>query len=239
MTPHSILIIDTTPNGIDDSYYQMVMESVEVNPRWAKRIENWYGELSAKEVLDGVLGVPDAVAKGYPGVFVPAICPWRLHEEYSARSKTNPRGELRPLTKAQRAETESTLGQISKYGGEEELELRDRFGLSTERAFWRRRKIDGYKLPTEEMALLTFRQEFLSTIQGAFIDSGSPPFDRASLDAIARQERPPSVVGLFRSETEFDHHAANQWQEVRIYAPPENGDDGSTASTPTRLPCRR
>ena len=94
LTPHSILIIDTTPNGIDDSYYPLVMEAIEDNPKWTKRLENWKGELTAEQVLDGVLGVPDAVEKGYPGVMVPAICPWRLHEEYTCRSKSNPRGEL-------------------------------------------------------------------------------------------------------------------------------------------------
>lgn len=224
LTSHSILIIDTTPNGMDDSYYEMVMESIEDNPKWTRRIESWKGELAAKDVLDGVLGVPDAVAKGYPGVFVPTVCPWRLHEEYTCRSKSNPRGELRPLTKAQRGETETSLGNLSKYGGEEEVELRDRFGVSTERLFWRRRKIDGYKLPTEEMKLLTFRQEFLSDIQSAFIDSGTTPFDRACLDAIARQEREPIAVGLFRGEDQFDHHDGNQWQQIRLYAPPQNGE---------------
>ena len=225
MTPNSILVIDTTPAGIDDSYYPMVMEAVEDNPKWTKRLEGHKGELFADDVMRGALGEPDAVVKGYPGVFVPAVCPWRFHEEYSCRSRTNPRAELRPLTKAQREETESSLGKLSKYGGDEETEYRDKYGLSTERAFWRRRKIDGYKMPTEEMKLLAFRQEFLGmTISSAFIDSGTAPFDRGSLDALDRMEKDPAAVGLFRSETEFDHHAATEWQEVRIYAPPQAGE---------------
>lgn len=224
LTPYSILIIDTTPNGPDDSYFPMVTEAMEDNHKWTKRIEEWKGELFPQQVYDGILGVPDTVAKGYPGVMVPAICPWRIHPEYTCRSKIFPRGELRPLSKAQRDETESTLGKLTKYGGEEELELRDRLDVSLERLFWRRRKIDGYKLPTEEMALLTFRQEFLSTIAQAFVDSGTAPFDRACLDVVERQRREPIARGLFRAENEFDHHANNQWQECRIYAPPQNGE---------------
>jgi hypothetical protein len=224
MTPRSIIIIDTTPNGMDDSYYEMVMEAVEDNPKWTRRIEGWKGELTAQDVYDGVLGVPDTVAKGYPGVYVPAICPWRLHPEYSAKSKATPLGELRPLTKAQRAETESTLGKLSKYGGDEETHLQKKYQISTERLFWRRRKIDGYKLPTEEMSLLTFRQEFLSDIESAFVDSGSAPFDRASMDALARQLREPLAVGLFRDYDKFDHNSENSWQQIRIYAPPQNGE---------------
>jgi hypothetical protein len=227
LTSYSILVIDTTPNGPDGYYDQMVYEAEEDNPKWTKRIENWKGELAADDVMRGVLGEPEAVAKGYPGVFVPAVCPWRLHEEYTCRSKTNPRGELKPLTKPQRDETEATLGQMPEYGGEEEIESRDKYGLSTERAFWRRRKIDGYKLPTVEMRLLQFRQEFLSTIASAFIDSGTAPFDRGSLDALGRMERDPIAKGLFRMENErivLDQTAMTQWQEVRIYAPPERGE---------------
>lgn len=224
MNASSIFVYDTTPNGLDDSYYPMVMEAVEENPKWTKRIENWKGEMRAADVMAGVLGEPDAVAKGYPGVYVPAICPWRIHEEYTCRSAANPRGALRPLTKFQRAETESTLGSLPKYGGDEEIEQRDRYGVSTERAFWRRRQIDQYKFPTDEMKLLAFRQEFLTTVASAFIDSGTAPFDRGSLDVLGRMERAPVATGLFRAEGEFDHHAMTQWQEIRIYAPPQEGE---------------
>jgi hypothetical protein len=229
MTTNSIIIIDTTPNGMVDNgqaYYEMVMDAVEDNPKWTKRIEEWKGELTVQDVYGGVLGIPDTVARGYPGVYVTAVCPWRLHPEYSCKAKATPLGELRPLTKAHRGETESSLGKLSKYGGEEEIYLRDKYELSTERAFWRRRKIDGYKVPTEEMALLMFRQEFLSDIASAFIDSGTAPFDRASMDALARQEREPLAVGLFIGEDKFDHqHPENlQWQNIRIYAPPQNGE---------------
>ena len=143
----------------------------------------------------------------------------------SARSRTTPRGELRPMTKTQRAETESSLGKVSRYGGEEELDLRDRFGVCLERLWWRRRKIDGYKFPSEEGKLLTFRQEFMTTIEGAFVDSGGTPFDRAAMDALARQERPPIARGLFIEEDKFDHHSLNTtWHEVRIFAPPQPGE---------------
>jgi hypothetical protein len=224
LNPNSMLVIDTTPNGFDTCYWPMVEEAVDANKKWMKRIESWKGELSVQEILDGVLGLPDCVAKGYPGVFVPAFWPWRLHEEYSCRSKATPRGEIPRLTKEQRGETESTLGKIAKYGGEEEIENRDRFGLSTERAFWRRRKIDGYSFPTQEMKLLTFRQEYLTTVEGAFQDSGTAPFDRDCMDALTRQGRDPMATGLFRDRDEFDHHARNDWQEWRLYAPPQNDE---------------
>ena len=228
MNSSSIFVYDTTPNGIDESYYPMVMEAVEDNPKWSKRIENWKGELSSQDVMNGVLGVPDAVERGYPGVYVPAICPWRLHEEYSARSALHPRGAIRPMTKAQRDETESTLGKLSKYGGEEETELRDKFGVSIERIFWRRRQIDQYKFPTEEMKLLTFRQEYLTTVESAFIDSGTAPFDRSSMDKLSRMEHAPKYTGLFREEGAgnfiFDRTALTQWQEVRIYEGAKQGE---------------
>lgn len=238
LSPFSIIIIDTTPNGFDDSYYPLIMEAIEDNPKWTKRIENWKGELTAQDVYNGCFGLPDAVAKGYPGVYVPALWAWHRHEEYDVKSKHNPLGEIkRPFSKEQRDETESTLGKLSKYGGEEETHLRDKYGVSTSRLFWRRRKIDGYKVPTEEMKLLTFRQEFFgSTIQEAFIDSGSAPFDRSTMDAMGRQERIPAAVGLFESENKFAHWEShgeavtavrrdrNQWQEIRVFAGPQNGE---------------
>ena len=242
MTPETIIIIDTTPCGFDESYYPMVMTAIEDNPKWTKRIETWnsvkQGELTSQAVLDGILGVPDSVEKGYP-TMVPSIGFWRFHEEYDCRSKQNPLGELPPLTKYQRGETESSLGQLSKYGGEEEIELRDKYGVSTSRAFWRRRKIDRYKHKTEEMRLLTFRQEFAgSTVEEGFVESGKAPFPRDCLDALRRQIQTPLAVGLFEAENQFAHwerngesfagkevhRDPNPWHEIRIYAPPQNGE---------------
>ena len=239
LSPFSIIIIDSTPNGDAEEFYApLAREACSENPKWTKRIENWKGELTAEMIYGGILGLPDAVEKGYPGVYVPAIWAWHRHEEYDVRSKLNPRGEIRrPFSKEQRAETESTLGKLSKYGGEEETYLVEKYGVSSSRIFWRRRKIDGYKMPSEEMALLTFRQEFFgSTLEEAFISSGSAPFDRSAMDAMARQERIPSAVGLFESEDSFaawerngetpktTHRDKNPWHEVRIYAPPQNGE---------------
>jgi hypothetical protein len=240
MTPNTIIIVDSTPAGYDASYEPMVKEAIADNPRWTRRIEQWKGELSARDVMNGILGIPDSVEKGYP-TMVPAICFWRIHEEYDCKSKSNPRGELPPLTKAQKAETEATLGKSSRYGGDEELELRDKYGVSTSRLFWRRRKIDRYKMPTEEMKLLTFRQEFAgATVEEAFVESGKAPFPRDCLDALRRQKRTPIAVGLFEREDTFAHwefrgepfvagegmrhRDRNAWQEIRIYAGPENGE---------------
>lgn len=163
--PYAVLIIDTTPNGPGDSYHEMVMEAVEDNPRWTRRIENHKGEVSAEEVLEGFFGIPDCVEKGRPGKMVPAICPWRYHEEYTVRDKQHPLGQIARFTKELRGELESTLGNVAKYGGEEEVELRDKYGVSIERLFWRRCQIDNYKFPTDEQKLLAFRQEFLSCIE--------------------------------------------------------------------------
>lgn len=236
LTPYTILIIDTTPNGPGDSYHNMVLKAVEANPKWTRRIEEHYGEVTAKQVFDGIFGIPDSVEKRRPGIMVPAICPWRFHEEYTARDKAHPRGEIPALSREHRAELTSTIGNLSKYGGEEETELRDRYGVSLERLFWRRCKIDSYEFPTSEMSLLAFRQEFLSTIESAFVDSGTTPFPRDSMDALTRMIRTPAAVGLFDEEGRFAHwqrngdpittvhRDPNPWQEIRIYAGPENGE---------------
>lgn len=223
LNPNYVVVIDTTPNGFDGFYEPLASEAVEMNPKWMRRIETWKGEISAAQVLDGVLGIPDVVLKGRAGAFVPHFWPWRLHEEYSCRSKFTPRGELPRLTAAQRAETESTLGKMAQYGDDEEKEYKERWDVSTERLFWRRCKIDSYGFPTKEMKLLTFRQEFGNSVESMFIDSGSAPFDRDSIDAWQRQVREPAVVGLMRGIDEFDHHAGNEYQQVRLYAPPRNG----------------
>lgn len=234
--PYAILIIDTTPNGPGDSYHEMVLEAVADNPRWVKRIENYKGEPSADDVLAGLFGVPDCVEKGRPGAMVPALCPWRFHEEYTVKDKAHPRGQIQRFTKELRREIESSLGNVGKYGGEEETDLRDRYGVSIERLFWRRCQIDNYKFPTQEMKLLAFRQEFLSTIDGAFVDSGTTPFPRDSMDVLQRMVREPSAVGLFRGLDHFEHWAyhgepitavhrdPNPWQEIRVFAPPQNDE---------------
>jgi hypothetical protein len=225
LSPEKMLIIDTTPNGNDDSYEPMVRKAIEMSPKWTRRIENWKGEISAEEILGGVLGIPEAVERGRPGM-VPSMCPWRIHEEFSCKSPATPRGELPKLKAALREETVLSLGKLSKYGGEEEKDLAERYGVSIDRLFWRRCKIDSYDVPTEEMALLMFRQEHLSTVDSAFIDSGTAPFDRGTMDAMARQEREPIHVGLFDGEDRFDHRHPErlQWQEIRLYAPPQNGE---------------
>ena len=167
---------------------------------------------------------------------VPALCPWRFHEEYTVRDRAHPRGQIQRFTKALRGEMMSTLGNVNKYGGEEELELRDRYGVSIERLFWRRCQIDNYDLPSDEMCLLTFRQEFLSTIESAFVDSGTTPFPRDSMDVLPAQKREPVAVGLFESEDKFAHWTMrgepvsavhrdpNPWQEIRVFAGPQNGE---------------
>jgi len=168
---------------------------------------------------------------------VPALCPYRFHEEYTVRDRAHPRGQIARFSKAMRDEMLATLGNVGKYGGEEEIEQRDRYGVSLERLFWRRCQIDNYELPTDEMCLLAFRQEFLTTVDSAFVDSGTTPFPRDSMDALQRMVREPIAVGLFRGQDQFEHwryngeaiegayhRDPNPWQEIRLYAPPENGE---------------
>jgi hypothetical protein len=213
--------IDTTPNGFDDYYYPMAMESIERNKKWIRRIEK-ARNLTAQQVLDGALGEPDRPDAG----FVPAVSFWFMHEAYTTRDD-NPRGQLPRLSASKRGELEADLGRNTRYGGAEEVDLRDEKGVSLQRLYWRRRKIDSYELPTPELKLLTFRQEFTSSIHSMFVTYGNSPFDRESLDALMRQEREPIAVG--RLERGDDNRigirtsAANEWLRINFYAPPEQG----------------
>lgn len=223
-----------------DSYHEMVLKAVDANPRWTRRIETWnsakQGDLTADLILDGILGLPDSVERGRPGVYVPAICPWHIHDQYTVRSKIHPLGEIAHMKASERKELEATLGKVAMYGGEEETDIRDRYGVSLERLYWRRCKIDTYGLPTQEMNLLAFRQEFLTTIDSAFVDSGATPFPRDCMDALSRHITTPIAVGLFEGENRFawwemrgepithTHRDPNPWHEIRIYAGPENDE---------------
>jgi len=227
MTEHSCIIIDTTPNGFDDFYYPTVMEAVERNPNWVRRLEYSKGTFTAQEILSGALGEPDRPDEGD---WVPAFEPWRMHEEYSVRTDEDPQGELRKPRKELWAAFLADVGKNARYGGEEETDLRDRFGTSDGRLYWRRKKIDSYPMPTLDMRLATFHQEFGNTIAETFIESGKTPFDRDCLNALLRQERPPAARGCLRTEDGqigIDTTFHSDWQEVRVYAPPEVGEQYS------------
>jgi hypothetical protein len=224
MTEHVSLIIDTTPNGFDDYYHPMITEAMEDNPRWTKRLMT-AKHLTAEQVLGGILGVPDRLERP-----VPAISFWHHHEGYATKDD-GPRAELRKMTREQKGELESTLGQVKRYGGEEEKHLKEYWDLTLGQLFWRRRKIDMYKMPTPESRLLTFRQEFPSDIASGFVNYEHSPFDIECLEAFNAAMRPPKAEGIMRrtdsGEIVVDQTFRSDWQSVRIYEPPRPGEQYS------------
>ena len=221
--PEACIIIDTTPNGHDDGYEPMVLEAIENNPKWVK---SWQrkGAPTKEDVLSGKLGQPDHPERGY----VPAFQPWHWHEEYDTKDGS-PLGELPKMTADQKREIESSLGKISKYGNDEEIELRDKFGVGISRLWWRRRKIDSYKsLADERLRLLTFRQEYAVDWSSCFVDYDLSPFDPLALDYLARHIKEPAARGLLRDtgiRIEVDQTWHSDKEDVRIYAPPSGTDN--------------
>ncbi len=214
-------------------------KSWRADPTKSRRGERRVSARAVESEYDRVVSVEDA---GFANVYDISVAD--VHQ-YAAngilvhntvRDKAHPRGQIARFSKAMRDEMNATLGKMNKYGGEEELEQRDRYGVSLERLFWRRCQIDNYELPSEESCLLAFRQEFLTTVESAFVDTGTTPFPRESMDALSRMIRTPAAVGLFESEGKFAHwqmhgepisvvhRDPNPWQEIRIYAPPEPGE---------------
>ena len=218
----SCVIIDTTPRGFDDYYHPMVMRAVEANPKWCRRLEQTIN-ITAEEIFAGKLGEPER-----PKEWIPAFSTWFVHDEYQTRNE-NPRGELPRINKKELDEFLSDLGKNGKYDEEEEKELFQR-GVSPYRLYWRRWKIDATEQPSQELKLLVFRQEFASTIEGAFVSYERTPFDRECLDTLVRMERPPLARGILREEggkIGVDQTYHSDWQSVRIYAPPESSEQYS------------
>ncbi len=223
LTEFSCVILDTTPNGHDDMYEPMVEEAVENNPRW---VSKWYSTKTpptAAQVYEGIFGEPDHPERG----FVPAFCPWYFHEAYTTQNESS-KGELRKMTPAQLRELQETLGKMPEYGNDEELELRDKYGVSPYRLWWRRRKIDSYKQPNQRMRILTFHQEYATTHYDCFVDYGLSPFDGECLDTVMRQRREPAARGMLREESPnkivVDQTFHSDWEELRVYAPPQPGE---------------
>jgi hypothetical protein len=213
------VIIDTTPLGFDDDYYPMMMEAADDNPKWIHRLENTV-QLTAQDVFDGKIGEPDR-----PDGWVPAFSTWFVHDEYCTRNE-NPRGEWPRINKVELNEFLADLGKNSKYAEGEEQELFER-GVSPYRLYWRRRKIDSIKQPSQELKLLVFRQEFASTVASSFVQYDKSPFDRECLDAVVRQTREPLATGIMREEggkLGIDTTFHSDWQELRIYDGPRSSE---------------
>ena len=227
LSEHSLVVIDTTPNGYDDFYHPLVMDAVKANPKWINRLESARRSYTAEEIIGGAIGAPENLYDGW----LLAFERWDWHEEYSVRSKVNPRGELRKPPKKIWDAFLADVGKNEKFGGEEEIDLRERFGIDDEKMYWRRRKMMSYKMPTDEMRLATFRQEFAMSIEGGFVELEKTPFDRDCLDALMRMERPPIATGLMSHGDDgmlgIRKSLGTAWQEIRVYAPPEVGEQYS------------
>jgi hypothetical protein len=223
LSEKTMVVIDTTPNGYDTFYEPLVREAYQRNPKWMKRLEDSPRSYTAEEIFSGAIGVPESLY--HDEAWLLAFERWDWHEEYSVKTKEFPRGELRKPPPSVWGGFLSSLGTIPKFGGEEELDLRDRYGVAPEKLFWRRRKIGSYKMPTDAMRLATFHQEFAMSIEGGFIELGKTPFDTDCMDALMRQQSKWIAMGLLDRNEKGDigirHGAGGRWQEWRIYAPPE------------------
>jgi hypothetical protein len=220
--PESCVVIDTTPNGYDEVYWPMVEEAIERNPKW---VAAWERSTipTRDEIVNGILGEPDAPDEGW----VPAFSPWFWHEQYTTKDRSQ-LGQLPKLTPKQRQHMQATIGKLIDFGGEEETELVERYGVSLEQLFWRRWKlttdIQGYD---KRQKLLTFRQEYATTWSSCFIDFGNTAFDPLGMDVLKRGIREPSARGILRRigdrngaiQWEIDQTWHSDWEEMRFWAP--------------------
>lgn len=224
----SAVFIDTTPNGFDDDYYPMACEAVERNPKWAR---SWERKTipSREEIITGAIGLPDRPADGW----VPVFTSFLWHEQYACKGPQTPFGQLPALTSQQRQHLSATIGKEEKYGNDEETMLRDRYGATPERLWWRRWKLDNdVKGHDARHKLLKFHQEYAVSWSDAFVDFGSAAFDAVGLDAVSRQWRPPSARGMLRNVNTNGYERwvvdetdlAYQWHEMRFWAPSETGE---------------
>jgi hypothetical protein len=222
-------VIDTTPNGYDKFYHPLVMEAYEANEEWIQKLELSPRSYTAEEILAGAIGQPDNL---YDSAWLLAYERWDWHEEYAVRSPLFPRGETKkpppPIWKAFLAD----IGKNSRFGGDEEVFLRDRFGVQPEQLYWRRDKIKSYKMPSYDISLGVFHQEFSMSIESGFIELDKTPFGQEEITKLLAMRRDPiagpglleermvngnKVIGVSR-ESNTDRH---RW---RVYAPPEQGE---------------
>lgn len=222
----SCVVLDTTPNGYDDFYWPLVQQSVARNPKWVAR---WDGPApSREEIIAGGLGEPDDL-KGW----IPVFCPWRWHEEFTTKDEEADFGQLPMLDDKELQHLRATLGKKDEYGGEEELELTERYGVSLYRIAWRRFKINDNQGADPYMKLLKFRQEYPTTWRSGFLTFGRGAFDARGLDKLGTYlgpgskygPRPPLARGCLRrddrGEVYVDQTFISDWLEVRVWALPD------------------
>jgi intein/homing endonuclease len=153
----SCVIIDTTPNGMGDEYHTLVMEAVEANPKWVRRLETTVN-ITAADVFAGKLGEPERPDAGW----VLAYSPFFTHDEYTTKNE-NPRGEYERISKSQLGDFLTDVCNNPKYGRESEMRLQE-MGVSPYRLYWRRKKIDSFQQASQELKLLVFDQEYSTCI---------------------------------------------------------------------------
>lgn len=231
--PNFCRIIDTTPNGRDDFYYPMVMDAIERNPKWVK---SWARKEipTRQQIIDGVIGEPDR-----PKGWVPAFFPAHWHPEYTTKDET-PEGQLPRLTAAELNEIKVTLGKKEEYGGEEELDLVGRLGMSLYRIAWRRYTIDTVSAGADiHERLVSFRQEFATDYMSCFSSMGRGAFDMKGLEVLGRGIKPAGAVGILRQDAKNQIYCDTTFIadsiELRFWATPDPseayviGVDGSNA----------
>lgn len=233
----SCIVLDSTPNGHDDWFEPRVLEAVARNPKWVAQWER-KGPPTRAELIAGVLGEPDKPGAGY----VPAFCPFHWHEEFTTQNDApdNPSwrsGQLPAIDGKELKELLGTLGKLDRYGGEEELELVERFGVSPWRLYWRRWKLDNDTMGADWYErLIKFRQEYGSDYRSMFITMGRGAFDAKGLDRLSRYipsdgpwgVRPPAARGKLRRDNKgeiyLDQTFHSPHLEIRCWAPPESGE---------------
>lgn len=223
--PESAVYIDTTPNGFDEDYEPMAREAIEKNPKWVK---NWQKIpfLSKRDIVAGALGLPDRPGDGW----VPYFSPCTAHEEYTTKD-FSPLGQRPKMSVDRRRYIESTLGKLSKYGNDEEIELIKKYGATLGFIEWRRYTIDndiqGFD---DRQKLLTFRQEYAHSYETCFVDYGNSAFDPLGLEALAKQAHEPTGRGILRQYNEQGflrwrvEENLYQWDEMRFWAPAESDE---------------
>ncbi|MFA5166728.1 MAG: hypothetical protein WC449_05585, partial [Candidatus Paceibacterota bacterium] len=141
--------------------------------------ENVYALLPSIADAPGTVIVKESTANGFDAfrqdyydakngisLFRAVFIPWFLLGDYS----------LSDIPVDEERELNDTLGQLEYFGGKEEQELVDHFGVSLNQLAWRRRKIRNMRGD-----IVKFHQEFPATDEEAFISSGSPIFSSAKL----------------------------------------------------------
>lgn len=104
---------------------------------------------------------------------------------------------------------------------EEELELKERFGLTDGQLVWRRWCITANCGGDVER----FHQEYPATPHEAFLASGRPVFDPQLLDAALQEAKPPVYIGRVVREAGLPRFRTEHRGYLKIWQKPEEGHE--------------